>query len=97
MKDVVRGTVLAAQSTAAASQIINMSGTESITINDLATEIRGLTKDGSPQIVHVDPRRGDVRDSIGDMEKTKTLLGFAPETPFREGIADTVEWFRSLR
>ncbi len=96
VKDVVRSTILAAEVDQAAGQIINISGTESISINDLASAVRGLAKEHSPQIAHVDPRQGDVRDSIGKMERAKALLGFAPEVPFSEGINDTVQWFRSL-
>lgn len=43
------------------------------------------------------PRPGDVRDSLADVTRAKTLLGFAARTGFDEGLRRTVDHFRGLR
>ena len=47
--------------------------------------------------VHVEPRPGDVRDSQADSTRLAGLFPEVAPTPLRDGIAKTVEWFRSVR
>ena len=42
------------------------------------------------------PRRGDVRRTLADISKANERLGRSVTVPFEEGLARTVEWFRSL-
>lgn len=39
-------------------------------------------------------RIGDVKDSIADINKAKTLLGYVPEVTFNKGIETTWNWFK---
>lgn len=39
-------------------------------------------------------RTGDVKDSIADISKAKTLLGYSPEINFSKGIETTWNWFK---
>jgi len=39
-------------------------------------------------------RAGDVRDSIADISKAKSLLGYTPEVNFSKGIETTWAWFK---
>jgi len=41
------------------------------------------------------PRAGDVRDSFADVSRATRLLGYAPAVNFRDGLARTVEYYRS--
>lgn len=41
-----------------------------------------------------DARKGDVRHSMADISLARTVLGFAPETGFRQGLEKTVEWYQ---
>lgn len=43
------------------------------------------------------PRPGDVPHSRADLSKTARLLGWCPPTSLREGLARTVEWWRTAR
>lgn len=95
VKDVTRATILAAENPAAVDEVINLSGTESTTINSLASMIRAEVRNTESEIIHVTPRLGDVRESRGNIEKAKTVLGFTPRVPLSEGISLTVDWFRS--
>ena len=44
---------------------------------------------------HVDPRPGDVKHSYADIAKAERLLGLAPEVSLEDGLAITVDSFRS--
>ena len=66
-----------------------------ITINDLAKEIIRLTGSKS-EIVYLPERPGDVKHSMAAVDKLKAT-GFKPSYSFAEGMAATVEYFRSLK
>jgi UDP-N-acetylglucosamine 4-epimerase len=39
-------------------------------------------------------RAGDIRDSLADISKASTLLGYAPQIRIREGLRQTLAWFK---
>ncbi|HYZ69353.1 MAG TPA: UDP-glucose 4-epimerase, partial [Mycobacterium sp.] len=41
------------------------------------------------------PRLGDLRRSCLDISRAKTVLGWTPKVDLAEGVARTVEYFRS--
>ena len=43
-----------------------------------------------------DARKGDVRHSMADISMARTMLGFAPETSFRQGLEKTVGWYQKI-
>jgi UDP-glucose 4-epimerase len=51
---------------------------------------------GHPVVAeHVAARRGDVRDSQASSDRLRALFPDAEETPLREGVLETLAWFRS--
>jgi UDP-glucuronate 4-epimerase len=50
---------------------------------------------GKPPILERLPEQpGDVRQTYADISRAATELGYAPRTPFREGLAQFVAWYR---
>jgi UDP-N-acetylglucosamine 4-epimerase len=43
-----------------------------------------------------EPRAGDIRDSLADITKANTLLGYNPTQQFLDGLKITVEYFKKL-
>ena len=67
--------------------------TEVLTINQLYGILQELT--GSPVEPEYGPSRtGDVRHSLADIGKARTLLAYEPEVGVREGLVHTVAWMR---
>ncbi len=93
--DVARGTVLAGKTPQANGEIINMSGLDLIRILDVATKINQAASSEGSKVIHVAPRVGDVKHSIGSMDKARSVLGFTPEMPFETGLEHTISWYRS--
>jgi UDP-glucose 4-epimerase len=93
--DVAKATFLGGQVRGAARHILNLSGTDSISILDLAHLVKDRLPDSTSKIVHRAAREGDVKDSIGSMERTSEGLGFSPSVPFKTGLDRTVSWYRS--
>ncbi len=73
---------------------VNVGSTEEITIRDLATRIVELA--GARLTVEFDPSRpaGQPRRTC-DTRKAERVLGFRAEVPLREGLARTIEWYRT--
>lgn len=40
------------------------------------------------------PRAGDIRHSNADISKARQMLGYEPEWDFRQGIAETIAWYK---
>jgi nucleoside-diphosphate-sugar epimerase len=95
--DAVAANLLAAAAPAAAcGRAYNVAGGRRSTINELAAEIRHLTRAWAgpcPEPVHADTRPGDVRHSLADLTAARDALGYEPRVPLPEGLARTAEAF----
>jgi UDP-glucose 4-epimerase len=94
--NVVEANLLAAAAPAerVAGQMMNLATGTSITLNktfQILCELTGYR--GEP--AYAPARAGDIRDSLADIRLAKELLGYEPRIGFREGLAKTVEWYRS--
>lgn len=95
VSDVARATLLAGELNTAIGATINISGPDLISILHLAQLMKENVQGCNSEIVHVAPRLGDVKDSIGSMERAQKLLGFTPLIPLERGLQETSEWYRS--
>lgn len=100
----VQANLLAATATHpdAANQVYNVAVGERTTLNDLFDAIRSALEPHYPHLADLRPnyrdfRAGDVRHSLADISKARTLLGYEPSHRIREGLAETMEWFLASR
>ncbi|HEX8201036.1 MAG TPA: GDP-mannose 4,6-dehydratase [Isosphaeraceae bacterium] len=49
----------------------------------------------TPSLERLPEQPGDVRQTYADITRAQTELGYAPSTPFDEGLARFVAWFRT--
>mgnify|MGYP006284031899 FL=1 len=82
--DVVQANLLAA-TTEATGEAFNIGTGVATTINDVAETVRDRIAP-SAEISHVDPRQGDIRDSVADIQKAETLLGYEPTVSLADGL-----------
>jgi len=95
VSDVARATILAGEKQTAIGATMNISGPELISIKQIAQIVSAQIRNIKTEIVHGPPRIGDVKDSIGSIERAQRLLGFAPEIPLERGLQETAEWYRA--
>lgn len=50
----------------------------------------------SPEVLHTEPRAGDVRDSQADNGRLRGLFPGVEPVPLEQGVRATVDWFRTL-
>jgi UDP-glucose 4-epimerase len=95
VEDVVRATFLGSELEDKSKNILNLSGADSISILDLAHMVKKHIPTSTSNIIHRKPREGDVKDSIGSMERTSDVLGFSPMVSFETGLDRTISWYQA--
>lgn len=96
IENVVHGNLLAAAAPAekVSGQMMNLATGTRITLNETFRILQDLTGyRGEP--AYLEPRAGDIRDSLADIGWCGELLGYKPVVDFREGLRRTVEWYRA--
>lgn len=81
------------QNSGAVNQVYNIAYGEKTTLNELFQMIKSAAgSDLAPR--YGAERRGDVKHSLADISKAKSLLGYNPKYSIREGLKITFEWYR---
>lgn len=83
---------------AARNKIYNVAFGQRTTLNELFALIREEVARHKPQAaaaqpVHRDFRAGDVRHSLADITRAKTLLGYDPQYDVRQGLRLAGDWY----
>jgi dTDP-L-rhamnose 4-epimerase len=93
--DVARACGLALTSGAADGGAVNVGGGESVSVREIAERLaRVIGKD------HIEPevtgkyRVGDIRHCFADIGLAGRTLGYAPEVPLDDGLAELSEWLQ---
>jgi UDP-N-acetylglucosamine 4-epimerase len=77
----------------AVNQVYNIAVGDRTSLNDLFNILK--EEAGSDVVPEYGPdRAGDIRDSLADISKAQRLLGYNPQVRIREGLKQTLEWFK---
>jgi nucleoside-diphosphate-sugar epimerase len=91
--DVVLANILAAKKSDAAGMAINIGTGCQVSINQLwelickINKIRLLPK-------YAQARKGDIKHSVGSIQRAKTILNFSPRYSIEEGLIFTNDWYQ---
>jgi len=96
----VQANLLAATTTNtdAVNQVYNVAVGDRTSLNDLFEAIRALLAPRYPRLAGFTPsyrdfRAGDVRHSLADITKARTLLGYEPGYRIQEGLREAMDWY----
>lgn len=83
----------------AVNQIYNTAYGERTTINDLVKYLKIYLGEHDKEILEIEAihgpvRAGDIPHSLASVEKARTLLGYDPKYRMRDGLRESVEWYR---
>ena len=92
--DVARACSLALSADSSADgQVVNVGSGESITVNEIASQLAGIL--GKTEIapeVTGKFRVGDIRHCFADVSLAKTVLGYEPQVTLQQGMTELAEW-----
>lgn len=92
--NVVYGNLLALKAPQAAGQVMNLATGGKITLLDLVDKLNALLGTSyEPRFEAA--RSGDIKHSRADINRAGELLGYEPIVDFDEGLARTLEWYRT--
>ncbi len=78
------------------SNVFNIAGGKGITLNNLFDHLVELTNSSRKKPIYKDFRPCDIRVSLADISKAKSMLAFAPETVLVDGLKNTVNSFKDF-
>jgi UDP-N-acetylglucosamine 4-epimerase len=87
-----------ATSDEATNQVYNVAVGDRTTLNELFESIRALLAPRFPHLEDFKPRyrdfrAGDVRHSLADISKARTLLGYEPSHRIQAGLRESMDWY----
>ena len=94
VRDVARGLLKAAQSTAAHGEVINLGAGQPTTIRQMVEQVCGIIGGGSPEFGEKPYRPGENKALYADITKARELLEWHPEISLESGLTELVEWGR---
>lgn len=93
VRDVVRACRLALESPAAAGMAFNIGSGQSHTVLEIARAMaRILGKESIEPEITGDYRKGDIRNCFADISMARSILGYAPQIGFDEGLSELAQW-----
>ena len=91
VKDVVQANILAAVNEKINGEVINIAGGVRTSVNEL-TEMIMKVFEVKQKPRHISPREGDVRHSLADISKARSLLGYEPVYDLEKGLCETKKY-----
>lgn len=93
--NVVQGNLLAAEAPDAPGKIFNMGEGRQTSLLQLLSLLSDLL--GKPVHPRFEAARaGDVRESMADISRARSILGFEPQTHLEDGLRHTIDYYRKL-
>jgi len=96
VEDVVKANLLAASVDKASGKIFNIGTGKYLTIDRLWEMTCDLCR-LNIQPEYKPPRPGDIVESVANIDRAKTVLGFNPEYSFEKGLEITLNWYKDNR
>jgi nucleoside-diphosphate-sugar epimerase len=91
--DVVNANLLAAESEIN-GEVFNIGGGNRITVNSLIAEIEHFTGKKA-HIRYIEQQKGDVKDTLADVEKVQKVLGWHSEIRITKGLESYIHWAKT--
>lgn len=92
VEDLAEGNV-AALAESAKNEVINLAGSEFVTMNQIAKDLEEFI--GDITIKHEPARPHDFKGSVINIEKAKRLLKWKPKTSFKDGLRKYIEYVKT--
>ena len=93
--DIVSG-ILAAMEKNFPFEIFNLGESQTISLTELVASLEEAFGKKA-RLARLPEQTGDMKVTYADISRARKMLGYNPQTPFREGIGLFADWFRNQR
>ena len=95
--DVVEALLLAGASEQAEGEVFNLGGSDPVDLSEIATQLIALTGRGSVRLTPFPPEHQliEIGNCYLSSRKIENVLGWRPRTPLHEGLAKTLDFYRT--
>tara|TARA_B110000967_G_scaffold123281_1_gene125815 strand:- start:1986 stop:2969 length:984 start_codon:yes stop_codon:yes gene_type:complete len=76
------------------NEVVNIAYGDRISLNTLWSDLKEVS-DTNLEALYGPPRRGDVRDSLANIEKAKKLIGYDPKFSVAQGLKVTWDYYKN--
>jgi nucleoside-diphosphate-sugar epimerase len=94
ISNVIDANLRAAESVTAVGEVINIANGHRTTLNELLETMKAVTGQSHVTARYEPPRAGDVRDSLADLTRARSLLEYEPRVSLDEGLRITFDWWQ---
>jgi len=97
VKDTAAGFIAIAETSKTIGEEINIASQKEITIGQIATEIINQINPKAKIVsddIRLRPAKSEVVRLLGSNEKMRKLTGWQPKYTLKQGLKETIEWFR---
>jgi UDP-glucose 4-epimerase len=92
VRDTADATIRIHASPATTGRVVNVASGREVSVNELVRLMLEILA-SDVQILHVEPRPGDVRRHLASIDLARELIGYEPRTSLRDGLAETIAWY----
>jgi len=96
ISDIVEANISAAESNLAVGETINVGGGSQVSVNDVISRLQEITRH-SVKVKRLGFQKGDVRHTLADISKARSLLGYRPLVKLQEGLKEEYDWLNRNR
>ncbi len=89
--DIIDGLILAGENDKSNGEIINIGGSNPISVNELVSKMYGIAK-VEKKISFIEKQKGDVNITHSDISKARRILNFKPKVNIDVGLEKQYEW-----
>ena len=75
-------------------EVFNIGGGSRISVNELIKRVEETNRK-KMKVKYIAKQKGDVKDTLADMNKAQAMLNWKPKIEINEGLRKYVEWYRS--
>ncbi len=97
VKDTAAGFIAIAETPKTIGEEINIASQKEITVGQIATEIINQINPKAKIVsddIRLRPEKSEVERLLGSNEKMRELTGWQPKYTLKQGLKETIEWFR---
>ncbi len=93
--NIVEANLLAAEASRLPGAVVNIACGRSVSINHVV-QLTNRLLGSDIQIDYQPLRAGEVRDSLADISRARSVIGYEPKVQFEEGLGRAIEFYRTL-